>query len=260
MTKNLSLLCLPLIFLAILLTVYPQTNYALFSIINQAAPLQSLWMTITNMGDGLFLGCLLFIVLRKNTGLLTNALICALFIHYSVKFAKIFYAVLRPEHVTDVIHVITLGPPLNLTNYAMPSGHTASAFMAAVFITRAYSLQGWKLWAIFSSALLIGISRIAVGAHWPADVAAGAALGITFGLLCTHEKLALTHSSIHYISCVLYLPFIYLSIRRALTIHDPISLLSEGVIVGAGLVALAIWVLHLTQIFLAKRTSTNQAQ
>jgi membrane-associated phospholipid phosphatase len=66
---------------------------------------------------------------------------------------------------------------------AFPSGHEALAVafyvMLAVLLGRGRSRRTkCLLWgAAVSLALLIGISRIYVGAHWPTDALAGAALG-----------------------------------------------------------------------------------
>jgi len=251
-TKTFSLLCLSLIGSACLLSIFKSLNRELFGVINQALPLKILWMTITNMGDAMFLGCILFVALHKNRHLLPNALLCALFIHYTVKLTKHLCAVLRPEHSPDLLTVTTLGPALKLDNYAMPSGHTASVFMAAIFIITAQNLRGWKLGAILACAALIGLSRIAVGAHWPADVFAGAVIGIGFGLLCTHQKLNLNHPSVPYISLVFYWPFIYLAINHVNAITDFTSLVNEGIFVTAGITALIIWLLAVKRLFSGK--------
>ena len=61
----------------------------------------------------------------------------------------------------------------------MPSGHTLTAFAVVGSIYFAMDAArrprlGW-LWLV---AALVGLSRIALGAHWPGDVAVGACLGI----------------------------------------------------------------------------------
>ncbi len=65
---------------------------------------------------------------------------------------------------------------------AMPSGHTATAFLfaAVVFWCADYRAMRWGALII---ATLAGLSRIMVGAHWPTDVLAGAALGWLMGAL-----------------------------------------------------------------------------
>lgn len=77
------------------------------------------------------------------------------------------------------IHVI--GEPLFIA--AMPSGHSLTAFAGATAIYFALAPQGRRrfLW-LFVFALGVACSRVAVGAHWPADAAAGAAMGMLSGL------------------------------------------------------------------------------
>ncbi len=74
------------------------------------------------------------------------------------------------------VHVI--GAKLFL--HSMPSGHavTAGAVVAILWIAGGrYWRRPWVFAGMVVLALSIGVSRIATGAHWPADVVAGAALG-----------------------------------------------------------------------------------
>ncbi len=57
---------------------------------------------------------------------------------------------------------------------SFPSGHTATSVAAAVALGALF--PGWR-WALVAFAALIAISRLAVGAHYPSDVVAGAAVG-----------------------------------------------------------------------------------
>lgn len=69
------------------------------------------------------------------------------------------------------IHVI-FSP---LRDYSMPSGHTLTVFSAAMaltFLSKRYSL------IFFSLAVLTGLSRVYVGAHFPSDVITGAIIGV----------------------------------------------------------------------------------
>ena len=66
--------------------------------------------------------------------------------------------------------------PLSIANAlaSFPSGHTTSAFAAAVAL--ASMRPDWR-GRLLGAALLIGASRVLVGAHYPSDVVGGAALG-----------------------------------------------------------------------------------
>jgi phosphatidylglycerophosphatase B len=85
--------------------------------------------------------------------------------------------------------------------YSFPSGHTFNAFLFTMII--AYSIlfnrsfpRLRKFFALpFVWALLVGVSRVAMGAHTAVDVSAGAALGISLGLLflyIDHTRIWLT--------------------------------------------------------------------
>ena len=73
--------------------------------------------------------------------------------------------------------------------FSFPSGHTFNAFLFAMILSYAILFNKSyphlrKLFFIpFIWAFFIGISRVAIGAHSPLDVSAGAALGISIGWL-----------------------------------------------------------------------------
>ncbi len=58
---------------------------------------------------------------------------------------------------------------------SFPSGHTTTAFALAMAITYLWPKHSPIAWI---AAIAIGISRIAIGAHYPSDVLAGALSGI----------------------------------------------------------------------------------
>lgn len=76
---------------------------------------------------------------------------------------------------------------------SFPSGHTTSAFAAAVAI--GYMRPAWRPW-LLGAAVAIGLSRVLVGAHYPSDVVGGAALGSAVSLLlarsCARRGIAFT--------------------------------------------------------------------
>ena len=66
--------------------------------------------------------------------------------------------------------------------YSFPSGHTQNA---ATFYFSLFARSGklWLLPVVTVVVLMIGLSRLYLGVHWPQDVAAGLILGILFPLL-----------------------------------------------------------------------------
>jgi membrane-associated phospholipid phosphatase len=66
---------------------------------------------------------------------------------------------------------------------SFPSGHTSQAFFMATLITQHFQSSVWVVFLLYAAALLVGITRMYVGAHYPRDVLAGAILGSAWGLL-----------------------------------------------------------------------------
>lgn len=88
----------------------------------------------------------------------------------------------RPAALVDNALMRIVGEPMH--NVSMPSGHTLTAFAVAGGIYFALPMaQRWRFAWLWLLALATGLSRIAVGAHWPGDVVVGAALGLLSGLL-----------------------------------------------------------------------------
>lgn len=104
---------------------------------------------------------------------------------FAAVFARLGKGVLespRPAALVDNAQMRIVGETLH--NVSMPSGHTLTAFACASALYFALPAHNrWRfawLWVLAAGA---GLSRIAVGAHWPGDVVVGAALGVWAGLL-----------------------------------------------------------------------------
>src|SRR4030066_591107 len=72
----------------------------------------------------------------------------------------------------------TLGPSLIPGFDSFPSGHATSSFAFAYTLTTFFP---WMKYLLYGYALLVSISRIYVGAHFPSDVFAGVIMGIWTG-------------------------------------------------------------------------------
>jgi hypothetical protein len=69
--------------------------------------------------------------------------------------------------------------PDGSTKNSFPSGHTATAFVAAEFLHQEYGDKSvWISVGGYSVATLVGVGRIFNNRHWFSDVAAGAGIGI----------------------------------------------------------------------------------
>ncbi len=80
----------------------------------------------------------------------------------------------RPQGLVDDLVVRD-----DASGFGYPSSHAAVAFAVAAALSAALPRQ-WRLlaWAL---AAVVGLARLYVGVHWPADVVGGAALGIAVG-------------------------------------------------------------------------------
>ena len=150
----------------------------------------AVWSILTTLGDASVLFCVLspLLVWRPRT---MFAILAAVPLGglLSVSLKAMFQAP-RPATLIDPDQFNLIGPLLN--NASFPSGHTISAFAAAVALIATLVLQARSSsrpvriaatsLAILALAALVGLSRVAVGAHWPVDVLAGAACGWLAGV------------------------------------------------------------------------------
>ena len=64
--------------------------------------------------------------------------------------------------------------------FSFPSGHAAAAFVFATVFSHFYPSM---LELSYSVAVLIGLSRVMLGVHYPTDIAAGAVLGTSCAVI-----------------------------------------------------------------------------
>jgi undecaprenyl-diphosphatase len=64
--------------------------------------------------------------------------------------------------------------------YSFPSSHALNNFAAATFFYRLFPKLKWIL---FITALLVALSRVYLGLHYPSDILGGAIIGSTFGYI-----------------------------------------------------------------------------
>jgi undecaprenyl-diphosphatase len=81
----------------------------------------------------------------------------------------------RPFVTHSVIHCASA--PLD--RYSFPSGHTLHAVSFTVLMVGYFPEWAWPL---STFAVLIALSRVILGLHYPSDVAAGALLGGSLGM------------------------------------------------------------------------------
>lgn len=129
-----------------------------------------LWQCLTVLGDERMAFALtLFFSLRYPRVFWTLILAALVAIAYSRGFKELFDA-MRPPAVLPAEGFHLLGP--GHERHSFPSGHSVTAavfFGVLIYHSRWIELR--VLWLLL--AVLVGLSRVAVGVHWPVDVAFG---------------------------------------------------------------------------------------
>ena len=97
--------------------------------------------------------------------------------HLAAQIIKRTTGRMRPYEVLNNIKKLHLA---KLTDCSFPSGHTTASFALAVSLSLYF--PGLSIIFIFL-AILVGLSRIYLGVHYPSDVFIGAVIGILFSYL-----------------------------------------------------------------------------
>lgn len=156
-------------------------NTALFLYINGAAARlpDVAWSCVTVLGDTLVALVLLLALARHRPAWVMATLLAAVPATLLTHGLKHWVPVDRPVAMLhDAVHVV--GPILYRGSF--PSGHTATAFVLATVIIAGLRVSAATI-LVAALGLLVGISRIAVGAHWPVDVAGGMLIGWISGII-----------------------------------------------------------------------------
>lgn len=132
-----------------------------------------LWASLTVLGDERVLLALMLPYCKRYPKVFWSLILAAVLAGLASRGIKVWLAVPRPAAVLGTQEITIIGSQLLTKSF--PSGHTVSAAaFAGVWLG---ALGGRRMWSLFVMAGLVGLSRVAVGAHWPFDTLAGACLG-----------------------------------------------------------------------------------
>lgn len=135
---------------------------------------------VTNLGGAIYTSLIIFMLLLfgsekiKFTGL--GALVTLTISQSIVYILKKILSRERPYKIIE--HLNTFG--IDMKDYSFPSGHTTASFSIATTI--ALNIPRLSVY-VFIIAMIISISRIYLGVHYPTDVAAGIFLGLGTALM-----------------------------------------------------------------------------
>lgn len=155
-----------------------------FLILNRITKLMpdTLWAWLTFLGNGWGVFALSFPLLLLAPRLLTAGILGGAISAVASSLLKNLFNLPRPASLLEDGSFYRIGEPL--LHRAFPSGHTLTAFAIASALYFAASPEKRRyLGALFLIAVLVGLSRNAVGAHWLTDVMAGAGVGMWCGMI-----------------------------------------------------------------------------
>lgn len=154
-------------------------NVALFHVFNGLSGYTGewLWANITTFGDSLVVFSAALLLIERRPMLLWVLMFSAILSTLVVHGLKEWLLVMRPPAVLTADELTVIG--IAHKAVAFPSGHTTAIFsLVALFCHRKDTALHWKV-ALLGLGVLVGISRMAVGVHWPYDVLGGAAIAWT---------------------------------------------------------------------------------
>lgn len=137
----------------------------------------AIWEAITLLGDSLLATALVVaIVPRAQAGRMLNIALC-------IAITGLLAQLLKQTLFADWIRPVAFYPQLRLPDHlpsqnSFPSGHSVTAFTALVLMGLQLQHRSLWLWLLPLLWMLVALSRVCVGAHFPLDVLAGGLLGL----------------------------------------------------------------------------------
>lgn len=155
--------------------------FKVFNMSGQRSPwLDWSMLAITQLGSGVFAVFLALVLYLTGNNLVAYELILGtLTLWIIVELAKVLIQRARPFANLKGVRIIGS----KARGHSFPSGHTSQAFFITTLLTHYFNFSVWSWIGLYGVSLLVGITRIYVGMHYPRDVVGGAMLGTAWGIL-----------------------------------------------------------------------------
>jgi undecaprenyl-diphosphatase len=145
-----------------------------FNGISDVVCLRRLLVIVSRLGDGVFWYGLMAALIAFDGAkaiqpvfhMIVVGLVCTLL------YKAIKARTSRPRPYAVQLDITLCGAPLD--QYSFPSGHTLHAVAFSLVALMYYPAL---LWLVLPFTMLVALSRVALGLHYPSDVIAGAVLG-----------------------------------------------------------------------------------
>lgn len=143
--------------------------------------LTPIFIFITKLGDAGAIWIILSVVLlffkkTRKAGFLSLLALLGAYLIDNVLLKNII-ARTRPYEVVDGLKILIE----KQVDFSFPSGHTGSSFASAIILYKELPKKYGVPLVIF--AILMGLSRLYVGVHYPSDVICGAIIGILIAII-----------------------------------------------------------------------------
>jgi undecaprenyl-diphosphatase len=160
-----------------LFTRFDEAEVAVCLLINRSAhrlPVRRFFGCISRLGNGTFWYALLLLlpIVYGGEGIVPAVHMAIVALVGVIVYKGLKAKLIRERPFIASSDILCGIPPLD--RYSFPSGHTLHAVSFSIMVMYYFPALGW---VVLPFALLVSMSRVILGLHYPTDVLAGAAIG-----------------------------------------------------------------------------------
>ena len=139
-------------------------------------PVRHFFAGVSRLGNGIFWYLLLMLlpIIYGTASLLPAIHICTVGLIGVIVYKALKMKLVRERPFIASPDILCGSPPLD--RYSFPSGHTLHAVSFSILVLDYFPGLGW---VVLPFTVLVALSRVILGLHYPSDVLAGAAIGGT---------------------------------------------------------------------------------